>query len=135
MAADSQIKIIKIICESASIILFSKMLKLPGQKIFGGLVACVGLFVASCNHQPKTETKFISPAIKDKKLAHSKFTLNVVDNKLDPSCMMPLTAGIGDTAHYKGFVLGFCSTECKKDFFKDPEANLALAQLRKNSKK
>jgi YHS domain-containing protein len=111
------------------------MLNLSSQKICCGLVACIALFVASCNHQPKPVTKYISPAIKDKKLVHSKFTLNDVDNKLDPSCMMPLTAGIGDTAHYKGFVLGFCSTECKKDFFKDPEANLALAQLRKNSKK
>ena len=49
--------------------------------------------------------------------------------------MMPLTAGIGDTLHYKGFVLGFCSAECKKDFFKDPEGNFALAQIKKNIKK
>jgi len=91
--------------------------------------------IISCNHQPKKEENYISPAIKNQVASHPKFTLNDVDNKLDPSCMMPLTAGVGDTVHYKGFVLGFCSTECKKDFFKDPEGNLALAQIKKNIKK
>jgi YHS domain-containing protein len=62
----------------------------------------------------------------------SKYRPDQVDNILDPSCMMPLTAGIEDTAHYKGFVLGFCSTDCKKDFFKDPDANLKLARLKKH---
>jgi YHS domain-containing protein len=87
--------------------------------------------VISCNHTPKAETKYISPAIATKDSSHAKFKLADVDNKLDPSCMMPLTAGIGDTAHYKNYVLGFCSAECKKDFFKDPEGNLKLAQLKK----
>ncbi len=85
----------------------------------------------SCNHSTKTETQYVSPAIKAKDSTHVKFKLTDVDNKLDPSCMMPLTAGIGDTLHYKGLVLGFCSAECKKDFFKDPEGNLKLAQLKK----
>ena len=85
----------------------------------------------ACNHSPKTEAQYVSPAIKAKDSTHVKFKLTDVDNKLDPSCMMPLTAGIGDTVHYKGLVLGFCSAECKKDFFKDPEGNLKLAQLKK----
>jgi YHS domain-containing protein len=58
-----------------------------------------------------------------------------VNNKLDPSCMMPLTAGIGDTLHYEGLVLGFCSAECKKEFSKDPKGNLVLAQIKKNIKR
>jgi YHS domain-containing protein len=85
----------------------------------------------SCNQQAKQELKYISPAITAAKRSHAKFSLKDVDNKIDPSCMMPLTAGIGDTLHFHGLVLGFCSPECKKDFFTDPKGNLRLAQLKK----
>jgi YHS domain-containing protein len=46
-------------------------------------------------------------------------------SKMDLACGMLLTAGIQDTAHYKGKVYGFCSQECKADFLKTPEAFLA----------
>lgn len=46
-------------------------------------------------------------------------------SKMDLACGMLLTAGIQDTAHYKGKVYGFCSKECKDDFLKTPEAFLA----------
>lgn len=46
-------------------------------------------------------------------------------SKMDLACGMPLTAGVQDTAHYNGKVYGFCSTECKSDFLKTPEAFLA----------
>ena len=110
-------------------------MKLFFRKAFGRCIGLLVLIAFACNQPPKAEVKYISPAIKNKKMSHSKFTPDDVDNKIDPSCMMPLTAGIGDTLHYKGLVLGFCSPECKKDFFKDPAANLALAQLKKNLKK
>ena len=42
----------------------------------------------------------------------------------DLNCGMPISAGIGDTAHYKGKIYGFCSTECKDDFLKNPAAHL-----------
>ena len=51
-----------------------------------------------------------------------KFTVAMVDNKQDPSCGMPLTAGIGDTVHFKGKVYGFCSDECKQIFLKNPDS-------------
>jgi hypothetical protein len=101
------------------------------------LCLCLGfllLFVVSCSDQPKREVNYISPAIKSKNSLHAKFTLDEVDNKMDPSCMMPLTAGIGDTLHYQHLVLGFCSAECRKEFLKDPAGNLALAQLKKRIK-
>ncbi|HEY5408776.1 MAG TPA: YHS domain-containing protein [Ginsengibacter sp.] len=60
-----------------------------------------------------------------------KITAAMVDNKKDPSCGMPVSAGIGDTAHYKGKVLGFCSKECKDEFLKDPEKNITAADLKK----
>jgi hypothetical protein len=89
----------------------------------------------SCNPQPKKELKYISPAITAAKRSRTKFSLKDVDNKIDPSCMMPLTAGIGDTLHFRGLVLGFCSPECKSDFFTDPKGNLRLAQLKKSESK
>jgi YHS domain-containing protein len=33
---------------------------------------------------------------------------------------MPIKAGIYDTAHYKGAVLGFCSSACKDSFLVNP---------------
>ena len=92
-------------------------------------------FVLSCSNTPKEAPKYVSPAIQSKDNTHVKFSAKDVDNKMDPSCMMPLTAGIGDTLHYGGYVLGFCSTECKNEFFKDPKGNLALAQLKNDVKK
>jgi len=38
---------------------------------------------------------------------------------------MPVSAGVNDTAHYKGKVYGFCATECKNEFLKNPEGYLA----------
>lgn len=45
--------------------------------------------------------------------------------KKDLVCGMPISAGIIDTAHYKGNIYGFCAPECKADFVKDPETYLA----------
>lgn len=47
-----------------------------------------------------------------------------VDNVKDLTCGMPLTAGVMDTAHYKGKLYGFCSKECKNEFLKNPAAYL-----------
>lgn len=38
------------------------------------------------------------------------------DNPNDLVCGMPLKMGIGDTAHYKGKLYGFCSSTCKELF-------------------
>ncbi len=60
-----------------------------------------------------------------------KYDIAMVDNKKDPACGMPVTAGIGDTSHYEGKVLGFCSSECKDSFKKNPAALIAAAELKK----
>ena len=59
------------------------------------------------------------------------FAISLVNNKKDPTCGMPVTAGISDTAHYENLVLGFCSTECKNEFLKNPKASLAAAEITK----
>jgi YHS domain-containing protein len=47
------------------------------------------------------------------------------DNEADLVCGMPLTSGVGDTAHYEDKVFGFCSRGCKDKFSKDPTKYLA----------
>ena len=58
------------------------------------------------------------------------YAVELVNNKKDPTCGMPVTAGISDTTHYENLVLGFCSTECKNEFLKNPKANLAAAEVK-----
>jgi YHS domain-containing protein len=79
-------------------------------------VTAVALFAAllSCGSQ-KTANP-VNPALAAKP---KRYALSLVDNKKDSTCGMPLTAGIEDTLHYKGKVLGFCSTECKNEFVKN----------------
>ena len=48
------------------------------------------------------------------------FTAAMLDSKKDLVCGMPVSAGVSDTAHYKGKVYGFCAKECKDDFLKNP---------------
>jgi YHS domain-containing protein len=48
----------------------------------------------------------------------------LADNK-DHSCGMTLQDGhIADTTSYKGSTYGFCSSACKEEFLKSPEAML-----------
>jgi YHS domain-containing protein len=57
------------------------------------------------------------------------YDISLVQNKKDPTCGMPVTAGISDTAHYDNKVLGFCSPGCKEEFLKNPKANIAAAEM------
>ena len=58
------------------------------------------------------------------------YDVKLVDNKKDPTCGMPVTAGISDTLHYETKVLGFCSEGCKEEFLKNPKANIAAAEMK-----
>lgn len=102
------------------------------MRIRNGLLAIALLTFASCQTATQKETT-PAPAATAIMPADSTKTYDIalVDNKKDPACGMPVTAGIGDTAHYDGKVLGFCSTECKDAFKKDPAAMIAAAELKK----
>lgn len=98
------------------------------MKTFSLAVAfAVSLIVfASCNNTgsmnpPKTNSSDTQHTTTTKRTGTIKYTLSMVDNKKDFVCRMPLTAGIGDTIHYKGKVYGFCSKGCKESFLKDPK--------------
>jgi len=64
---------------------------------------------------PSQEGNGESPALKNLSYAYNR----------DPSCGMPLKAGLQDTTTYKGKLYGFCSKECKDEFLKDPAGYVA----------
>jgi YHS domain-containing protein len=82
----------------------------------------------ACNQKPQAEMTSIP--VKTTDTVKAKFTRDMVDNKKDPSCGMPLTAGIEDTAHFNGKVYGFCSDECKQIFLKNPVALAKTAEMK-----
>jgi YHS domain-containing protein len=88
--------------------------------------------VISCQSSPSGQASAAQDAAKaaDSALAARKAALKMLafDYKKDPSCGMPLTAGVEDTLHYKGKLYGFCSKECKDAFLKDPASYVAQAK-------
>jgi YHS domain-containing protein len=102
------------------------------KKLFYTMIAACLVFTACKSGADKTETKpagDTSVAMQPDSTANA-FEHLLVDNKKDPGCGMPVSAGISDTAHYKGKVLGFCSKECKAVFEKDPEHLIAAAEIK-----
>ncbi|WP_460559165.1 YHS domain-containing protein [Ferruginibacter profundus] len=78
----------------------------------------------SCN-QPNTtvpEKKMAPMAVKD--TTKNDLAKLAFDSPKDLSCGMPISAGVSDTATYKGKLYGFCSAECKADFLKNAETLL-----------
>jgi len=80
------------------------------------------MLLTSCNKQIVTSTKEVPPVSQGETAAY----LNVrFDSDRDLVCGMPLTAGVGDTAHYADKVFGFCSKTCKDKFAKNPTKYIA----------
>jgi YHS domain-containing protein len=78
-----------------------------------------------CN-QPGNEHKEMKMGTKT---AAQDTVKNSLDNlafaeKKDLVCGMPVTAGVADTAYYKGKLYGFCAKECKDEFEKNPQQYL-----------
>ncbi|HXB28566.1 MAG TPA: YHS domain-containing protein [Puia sp.] len=95
--------------------------------IIPGFFVLPGIYI-SCNQKPNPVTISVEGQKSDS--AKKKFTAAMVNNKKDPSCGMPLTAGIEDTVHYNGKVYGFCSDECKQIFLKDPKTLAKNAEMK-----
>ena len=94
------------------------------------LVSIVFLFFASCANNEPVSAPSVEPikhgsSMKVVADSTAKFTAGMVNNKRDFICGMPVTAGIADTAHYKGKVYGFCASECKAEFMKSPDSYTA----------
>ncbi|MES2370986.1 MAG: hypothetical protein V4557_00300 [Bacteroidota bacterium] len=94
------------------------------------VATCLGMTACASGpektEKPATDTVAMKPDSAVNVLDHL-----LVNNKKDPACGMPVSAGIGDTAHYKNLVLGFCSKECKEAFDKNPEGLIAVAEIKK----
>jgi YHS domain-containing protein len=94
------------------------------------------LLLTACHQNPKSEENDAAGAVSADTMvvktdsSKPKFTVAMVDNKKDPNCGMPVTAGIADTVHYKGKVYGFCSDECRDAFLKNPDALAKNAELK-----
>lgn len=75
----------------------------------------------ACNQQPKSvSSDTIHTAMTVASENEIQYDTAIVDNRRDPVCKMPVKAGIFDTAHYQGKVIGFCSSSCKDSFLTDP---------------
>lgn len=90
----------------------------------------IGLVACGTSNQEQAINSDTAMTVQQDTAAATAYTAAMVDNKKDPTCGMPVTAGISDTAHYDNKVLGFCSTECKNEFLKNPKANIAAAELK-----
>ena len=87
--------------------------------------------MASCNSTETPKQKVTGTSAQTSmEPAATSFPVSMVNNKKDPTCGMPVTAGISDTAHYKDKVIGFCSLGCKDEFKLAPDANIAAAELK-----
>jgi YHS domain-containing protein len=94
------------------------------------LIASIGFAACGGTQQEQAPATDTSMTVQQDTTATVAYTVEMVDNKKDPTCGMPVTAGISDTAHYENKVLGFCSPECKNEFTKNPKASLAAAEMK-----
>jgi YHS domain-containing protein len=98
----------------------------------GLMVVCGSMFLMACGNESATDTttssmdNSVTVPAEDSAITYD---ISLVNNKKDPTCGMPVTAGISDTAHYDNKVLGFCSEGCKEEFLKNPKANIAAAEI------
>ena len=104
---------------------------IPKKIKMTGLAVVLFVILFSCKSGTSDTNKTAKDSITVSKDTSNIFEHMLVDNRKDPSCGMPVTAGISDTAHYKNKVLGFCSKECKEDFQKNPEVLIAAAEMKK----
>jgi YHS domain-containing protein len=80
--------------------------------------------ILSCNSVTQNKPSAIIQQDSMQTKAKNNFKNIVFASEKDPSCGMPVSAGIEDTVTYKGKLYGFCSTECKEEFLKNPKAYL-----------
>ncbi len=95
---------------------------------------CSGMILFACKNdaaKEKAEVKLDTTMVVEPKVDPVKYNIALVDNVKDPSCGMPVTAGIGDTAHFNNKTIGFCSKECKDFFLKDAAKNFTAVEWKK----
>jgi YHS domain-containing protein len=106
------------------------------KKIISTISLGCFLLLSACNSAPSSNNKTVDTAAQKQTdtiavAIPKNYEITYLDNKKDPTCGMPVTAGVTDTAHYGNKVIGFCSIECKNEFLKNPKAGIAAAELKK----
>jgi YHS domain-containing protein len=106
------------------------------KNLIGFTLAITSMLFVACGN-PTTEAttndtsaKMVTDTMTSDMMSTKTYDVSLVNNKKDPTCGMPVTAGISDTAHYEKYVLGFCSKECKDEFSKNPKAAIAAAEVK-----
>lgn len=105
------------------------------NKLIIGFFVCTSLIVTACGNSTNEQTSTVTTSdtltkMTDDNLSAITYDIKLMDNKKDPTCGMPVTAGVSDTAHYQNKIIGFCSSECKAAFVENPAANIAAAELK-----
>ncbi len=107
------------------------------KKVLFYSVVAASLVLGACNQktaakkEDEKETTGMPGTSKVEQVMESEsktvnIKLSALATNKDLNCDMPVEEGsIADTATYKGKIYGFCSSECKVEFLKDPEAHLA----------
>ena len=88
-------------------------------------ILLISLLLTACSHNTNND-KAVTKAREAEQMTIPKNKYPGVEfavNK-DLACGMPLSAGVGDTAHFNGKIYGFCSTECKDSFLMAPQKYL-----------
>ena len=81
------------------------------------MLFCSSIFLMGCGNEAANSTNTMdSTVIVAAEDSVISYDISLVNNKKDPTCGMPVTAGISDTAHYENKVLGFAQQVVKKNF-------------------
>lgn len=92
------------------------------RKFFTPLLLC--FLLAACHTKTHTDK---NPVPGSEAEVQSEQTIELADLAVnrDLICGMKLyEEGIADTALYEGKIYGFCATECKTEFLKNPQSYL-----------
>jgi len=95
-------------------------------KIFLVVLITIQFSCQSGNDTKGKENEVAIPAADTNKAEEKPFANIQFASKIDTSCGMPLTAGIGDTLHLNDKIYGFCSKDCKEEF-----ANKLIAEKKR----
>lgn len=104
------------------------------KKLYASVLIAGTFILSACSSNPSNQNTASSTdtiaAMATDSVTEVSYDIALLDNKKDPTCGMPTSAGVSDTAHYDGKVIGFCAKECKDEFLKNPKANIGAAELK-----
>jgi YHS domain-containing protein len=132
-----KIIVVSIFCLQVVVHLYPLIINKKVMKNLIGLtLAITCMLLVACSNPTSeattndTSANMVNDTITNDMMSTKTYDVSLVNNKKDPTCGMPVTAGISDTAHYEKYVLGFCSKECKDEFLKNPKAAIAAAEVK-----